>query len=147
MQIKEFGHVVLYVSNLEKSAHFYGDVLGWIEVARTPYRGIMYSSGRTHHELFLIELGNDATPLPQGNHLGLYHIAFKVGDTDEELREALQIVKEEGIPIVRLADHAVTHSLYVLDPDGNQIELYVDVDSNWREHPEAIASGTKALKL
>ncbi|MDE2838970.1 MAG: hypothetical protein OXL97_15890 [Chloroflexota bacterium] len=31
-------------------------------------------------------------------------------------------------------DHGNTHSLYILDPDGNEIELYIDVQpETWRE--------------
>jgi catechol 2,3-dioxygenase len=29
MEIKELGHIVLYVHNIVRSAAFYGDVLGW----------------------------------------------------------------------------------------------------------------------
>ena len=29
MQVKELGHLVLYVADLERSVAFYGDVLGW----------------------------------------------------------------------------------------------------------------------
>ncbi len=29
MEIKELGHIVLYVHNIERSAAFYGDILGW----------------------------------------------------------------------------------------------------------------------
>ena len=29
MEIKELGHLVLYVHNIERSAAFYRDVLGW----------------------------------------------------------------------------------------------------------------------
>ena len=32
-----------------------------------------------------------------------------------------------GATVVGASDHTVTHSLYILDPDGNEIELYVDV--------------------
>jgi catechol-2,3-dioxygenase len=108
----------------------------------------MFSSGRTHHELLLLAVGKDAAPIPQGHRLGLYHIALKVGDTDDELREALQHITNEGVTMVGSADHGVTHSLYIKDPDGNEIELYVDVDATWREHPEAVAaSGTRPLRL
>jgi len=148
MEIKELGHVVLYVSDLERSRHFYGDVLGWKEAARLGNAGVMFSSGRTHHELLLLAVGKDAAPIPQGHRLGLYHIALKVGDTDDELREALQHITNEGVTMVGSADHGVTHSLYIKDPDGNEIELYVDVDSTWREHPEAVAAtGTRPLRL
>ena len=36
-------------------------------------------------------------------------------------------VQEAGATVVGTSDHTVTHSLYILDPDGNEIELYVDV--------------------
>ena len=32
MEVKELGHVVLYVSDLERSRRFYADVLGWGEI-------------------------------------------------------------------------------------------------------------------
>ena len=48
-----------------------------------------FSSGRTHHELLLIEVGEDATPIPQGRRVGMYHFGLKVGETDDELREAI----------------------------------------------------------
>jgi catechol 2,3-dioxygenase-like lactoylglutathione lyase family enzyme len=59
MKIKELGHVVLYVSNLERSAKFYGDVLGFGEVVRMGNQAVVYSGGRTHHELMLLEVGGE----------------------------------------------------------------------------------------
>ena len=50
-----------------------------------------------------------------------------MGDSDDELREAHRRLVEAGVPIVGASDHTVTHSLYVLDPDGNEVELYIDV--------------------
>lgn len=45
-------------------------------------------------------------------------------------------------------DHGVTHSLYVLDPDGNEIELYSDVQPpRWREDPGAVFAPPRALRL
>src|SRR6476660_9450847 len=76
MHVKELGHLVLYVSDLERSRHFYRGVLGWKEIADdTPLHmpAAAFSSGRTHHELLLIEVGREAAPLPQGRHVGLYH--------------------------------------------------------------------------
>ena len=107
-----------------------------------------FSSGRTHHELLLIEVGRDATPIPAGRRVGLYHFGLKVGDTDDELREALARVQAAGVTIVGASDHTVTHSLYILDPDGNEIELYIDVAGvDWQADPEAILTPTKPLVL
>ena len=89
MEIKELGHVVLYVRDIERSRHFYGHTLGFAEVVReTPPMIATFSSGRTHHELLLIEVGPSAAPIGPGPRVGLYHIGFKVGDSLEELRAA-----------------------------------------------------------
>ena len=50
-----------------------------------------------------------------------------MGDSDEELREVVRRLEEADVTIVGASDHTVTHSLYILDPDGNEIELYIDV--------------------
>ncbi len=149
MQVKELGHIVLYVRNLERSVAFYRDVLGWRQIPGPPgMPAAMFSSGRTHHELLLIEVGPDAQPIPQGRRVGLYHFGLKVGDSDEELRAALRRVQEAGVPVVGMSDHTVSHSLYILDPDGNEIELYVDVPGvDWQHHPELVLTPTRPLRL
>ena len=53
MKIHELGHLVLYVSDLKRSADFYSDTLGFREIHRDQFTAL-YSSGRTHHELLLI---------------------------------------------------------------------------------------------
>lgn len=150
MEVKELGHLVLYVRDLQRSVAFYRDVLGWAPVdADAPIRGAAaFTSGRTHHELLLIEVGPDATAVPQGRRVGLYHFGLKVGDTDDELREALAAVEAAGVPIAGASDHTVTHSLYILDPDGNEIELYIDVPGvDWANQPELMMSPIRPLRL
>jgi catechol-2,3-dioxygenase len=152
MQVKELGHIVLYVRDLERSVAFYRDVLGWRQISSPAGPGIRFpaaafTSGRTHHELLLIEVGEDATPQPQGRHLGLYHFGLKVGDSDDELRDALRRVQEAGVHVVGMSDHTVSHSLYIVDPDGNEIELYVDVPGvDWSD-PSAVLSPVRPLRL
>src|SRR5579864_618811 len=141
MEVKELGHLVLYVHNLERSVAFYRDVLGWKQVTEEVpgMPAAAFSSGRTHHELLLIEVGEDAAALPRGRHVGLYHFGLKVGDTDDELREAAKRLTEAGVSIVGASDHTVTHSLYILDPDGNELELYIDVAGvDWANDPAAV---------
>ncbi len=145
MKIHELGHIVLYVSSLETSANFYRDVLGFKELHRDLHTAF-YSSGRTHHEMLLIEVGgkkeDKVRPEP-----GLYHIGFKVGDTDDELRAALVELKKHGVSIVGTANHHVTHSLYILDPDGNELELYVDADDSWKTDPKKLLQPVERLIL
>jgi catechol 2,3-dioxygenase len=153
MQVKELGHLVLYVRNLERSAAFYRDVLGWRQLAPTeelgfPAAAFSAPSNRTHHELLLIEVGEDAQALPTGRHVGLYHFGLKVGDTDDELRDALQTLQDAGATIIGASDHTVTHSLYILDPDGNEIELFVDVPGvDWKTDPALLFSPIRPLAL
>ncbi|MCA1696889.1 MAG: VOC family protein [Actinobacteria bacterium] len=151
MEVKWLGHVVLYVRDLERSRRFYGDVLGWRELRGdmpVPVSAAAFSSGRTHHELLLIEVGSDAAPIPAGRRVGMYHFGLKVGESDEELREARQRLAEAGVRVVGASDHAVTHSLYIEDPDGNEIELYIDVQPEvWRDDPGAVFAPTKPLQL
>jgi catechol-2,3-dioxygenase len=149
MEVKELGHLVLYVRNLERSRHFYRDVLGWKEVAgMTGMPAAAFSSGRTHHELLLIEVGEGAAPIPQGRRVGMYHFGLKIGTTDDELRQALNELREAGAQVMGTADHTVTHSLYIADPDGNEIELYIDVQPEiWREDPQAVLAPIRPLRL
>ena len=96
----------------------------------------------------LLEVGPSATPIPAGRRLGMYHFGLKVGETDDELRAALEQLRETDVPIVGTADHGVTHSVYITDPDGNEIELYIDVQpAVWREDPEAIVAPIRPLVL
>ena len=148
MEVKELGHVVLYVRNVERSRKFYRDVLGWHEIAGFDGAVAAFSSGRTHHELLLIEVGEDATPIPEGKRVGMYHFGLKVGETDDELREAIQTCQDNGVRIVGASDHTVTHSLYIQDPDGNEIELYIDVQpARWKDDPSAVFAPIRALRL
>src|SRR5947208_7779853 len=136
MEVKELGHVVLYVRDIERSRRFYGDVLGWHEVteaASVGFPAAAFSSGRTHHELLLIEVGPNAAPIPAGRRVGMYHFGLKVGETDDELREARQRLAEAGVRVVGASDHTVTHSLFFEHKTAYEIELYIDVQPEvWR---------------
>ena len=146
MQIKTLGHVVLKVRNLERSVQFYRDILGMREVAR--YRGAMvfFSFGSNHHDLALLQLGEQASQ-PAQNDIGLYHVAFKIGDSLDELCACKAHLEQHGVTIVGSSDHNVSQSLYIQDPDGIDIELYVDADpALWKNNPDAVAV-VRPLKL
>ena len=151
MKVHELGHIVLYVRDAERSARFYREVLGWRQVlppATVPVEGfVMFSSGRTHHELLLIEVGEQAAPIPTGRRIGMYHFGLKVGDSDDELREARDRVLASGTRLIGASDHGVTHSLYIADPDGNEIELYIDVPGVSWDDPAVLAAPIRPLSL
>jgi catechol 2,3-dioxygenase len=55
---------------------------------------------------------------------------------------------ELGVTVVGQSDHGVSHSVYVLDPDGNEVELYVDVPSfDWKNDPSWLAHPVRPLSL
>jgi len=146
MKIKALGHVVLKVRDLERSATFYRDLLGMKEIARYRDAMMFFSLGQNHHDLALLQLGPGAgQPGPQS--VGLYHVAFKVGDSLDELRECKAHLERHGVAILGASDHGVSQSLYLQDPDGIDIELYVDTDpALWRDDPGAVLT-TKPLRL
>lgn len=145
MKIHELGHVVLYVTNLERTADFYRDVLGFKEIIRSKPIAA-FSSGRTHHELLLIEIGG----APKSSHRtepGLYHISFKIEGGHQAVQDAYRELKKANVRITGASDHGVTHSLYIVDPDGKARELYADVSDEWKKNPSAIMSPIRPLNL
>ena len=142
------GHVVFYVRDLEKSLAFYRDAVG-LDVVGTLFdgRAAMLSGGRTHHELFLIQVGDARGPL-HGKRIGLYHVAWKIGEALDDLRRIRQRLQTAGYSIRGLVDHTVSQSLYLDDPDGNEVELYVD-DPNvdWRSSEAWMQQPVKPLDL
>ncbi|HXC61707.1 MAG TPA: VOC family protein [Nitrospiria bacterium] len=148
MKARYLGHIVFYVKDLERSLAFYRDLLGFKEVGRA-FGGAAaaLTSGRTHHELLLIEVGDASRP-PSGRRLGLYHIGIKIGDSLEELRSAKAELEHAGVTITGMSDHTVSQSLYLTDPDGNEVELYVDADpAIWKKNPAAVLAPIKPLRL
>ncbi len=142
------GHVVFYVRDLDRSLTFYRDAVG-LDVVGALFdgRAAMLSGGRTHHELLLIQVGDAPGPL-QGRRIGLYHVAWKVGESLDELRRIRARVEQAGHNTRGQADHTVSQSLYLDDPDGNEIELYVD-DPNvdWRSSKAWMREPVKPLRL
>ncbi len=148
MKAHYLGHVVFYVKDLQRSLAFYRDLLGFKEVGRI-FNGAAsaLTSGRTHHEMLLIQVGDAPGPLT-GRRRGLYHFGIKVGDSLAELRAAKRELEDAGIVIDGMSDHTVSQSLYLRDPDGNEVEVYVDADESvWKNDPAAVVSPIKPLYL
>jgi catechol 2,3-dioxygenase len=92
-------------------------------------------------------VGEAPGPL-QGRRRGLYHIGIKVGDSLDELRSAKNELEQAGVQIDGMSDHTVSQSLYLRDPDGNEVELYVDADESvWKNNPAAVLAPIKPLQL
>jgi catechol 2,3-dioxygenase len=89
-----------------------------------------------HHDFAIKAVGDDG-PDANANSPGLLHVAFKIGNLIDELREAKLYLEAAGIEVYT-RDHEVTKSIYFKDPDNNTIELYVDASDVWKQRPEAV---------
>ncbi|NUK25607.1 VOC family protein [Streptomyces lunaelactis] len=151
-RVRGLGHIVLYVADLDRSLVFYRDVLGWplLPAPSGPHGFAGFRAGETHHDLMLIEVGRAAAPIPTGRRLGLYHFGVKVGDSDDDLRAVLaRLDAHPGLgSVLGAVDATVFHSLYVTDPDGNEVELYVDLPGFDLSDPLLLAgTGRRPLSL
>jgi catechol 2,3-dioxygenase len=141
IRVQRIGHIVLNVSTLDQALPFYRDVLGLHEVGRYGGNMVFFSAtGKNHHDLAIVEVGAGAERTKQPS-TGLCHVALKIGDRLEELRAAKSQLERLGVPIKRIENHRVSQSIYLSDPDGNEVELYVDDDpAIWALEPSAVAT-------
>ena len=123
---ERIAHVVIKVRDLERSKKFYTEVLGMQVMKDTPeIRGVFLANHtRDHHEIALFQIGPDAES-PQPGQTGLAHIAFRLR-SEEELKAAYEELKAKDVPVNFTVNHGITKSVYFLDPDGNELEVYCD---------------------
>ena len=119
--VRRLNHAVLYVSDAERAAAFYRDLLGFEIVMSFPGAAFLKAAGGPNdHDLGLFGIGSDAKR-PSGRAIGLYHLAWQV-DTIDELVEIRAALLKAG-SLVGESDHHVSKSLYAKDPDGNEFEV------------------------
>ena len=141
----KLGHIVLRVRDLERSERFYTEVLGLRKNGEIPGVMAFFStqSSPDSHDVALMRVGPDA-PDSSAQQVGLYHFAYQV-DSEESLADAYRTLQDAGVPIVGTGDHGVSKGIYILDPDGIEIEITYDVPrERWPEGANAFA-GTKPL--
>ncbi|MBA2530937.1 MAG: VOC family protein [Nocardioidaceae bacterium] len=123
MPVTRLNHAVLYVRNVEASATFYQDVLGFRTVMAMPGARFLQAGGSNNdHDLGLFEIGASANDSGAGRtSVGLYHLAWEV-DTLEELEQTAARLTAAGAA-VGASDHGTTKALYAKDPDGIEFEV------------------------
>lgn len=119
------GHVHLKVADLERAIGFYRDVLGFELMQRIGDQAAFLSAGGYHHHIALNTWESLGGPPPPDGTTGLYHHAI-VYPNRAALADALRRLIAAGIGLEGAADHGVSESLYLRDPDGNGVELYCD---------------------
>ena len=127
-ELRKLGHVVLNVTDLEASMRFYTDVLGLRVSDRYP--GSMVPGGMVflrfntdHHGVALVG------GAPEAERSSLNHFAFEVGSLEEVFR-ARAWLRKHGVPIHFEGRRRAGCQIAVefKDPDGNNLEIYWNID-------------------
>src|SRR5262245_43340414 len=128
IRLKEIGHVLLRVLDLERSKKFYSEVLGFHVLEEDPAHGgtFMALPGQSHSiDLFQVKDAASAERQTPGVR-GLGHIAFRV-ESEDALKDAYATLREHGVEITRTIDHVSQKSVYFEDPDGNTLQIYYEL--------------------
>jgi catechol 2,3-dioxygenase len=153
----KIGHVSLNVSNLSRSLDFYESVLGFKRIGR-PSRGKALLSVGDNNSSYLLELLQvNTTDANSGNlsrmnrstrRAGLYHFAILLPERRflADIFQNLSDKRDQKIHLDGLADHLVSESIYLRDPDFNGVEIYRDRPrSEWRWKDTQVEMATLPL--
>ena len=137
--------VRLQVSDLANAIIFYRGLLGFREIYRNEATVALSATGQPPSQIVLVERAG-ARPKPPGT-TGLYHVAIRY-PTRHALARAFRRLLAHDWPFQGAADHLVSEALYLADPDGNGLELYVDRPRDqWPERDGKIAMATDPLDV
>ena len=127
---RRLGHANLFVSDYERASQFYQSVVGFEEVYRQPdNRASFLSNGNTYHDLGLTDVHSKYAAKDQKP--GMWHLAFEL-ETEADLVDGYNRAKKAAVEFAFVMDHDVARSVYKHDPDGNMVEIYADVEKDWR---------------
>jgi catechol 2,3-dioxygenase len=151
----KIGYVSLNVSNILRSLGFYKNILGFKVVGRpSRKKAILSVDGAPSHLVELLQVernaNNNDTFNPLGitkKRAGLYHFAILLPER-KYLADMLQNLrdKRDQIHFDGFADHLVSESVYIRDPDFNGIEIYRDRPmSEWNWDGNRIEMATLPL--
>ncbi len=124
-RLTRIGHVHLKVSDLDRAVQFYTQVLGFQVTTRLGRRAAFLSAGGYHHHIGLNTWESEGGSPPAPGSTGLYHFAILLPNR-KELARSLKRLEQHNWPIDGAADHGVSEAIYLRDPDGNGIEMYID---------------------
>lgn len=123
MSVVRLNHAVLFVSDVQRAADFYRDVLEFTTVsAEDRFNAVFLRApdSDNHHDLGLFGLG-PAAEAKRPRQIGLYHLAWQVPVIDDLVTIRERLVAADGY--TGESSHGATLSIYGADPDGNELEI------------------------
>ena len=127
--ITKIGHVVLKVTDLERSVDFYTQILGFrvsdvYPDNMMPGRMVFMRCNRDHHGVALV----GGAPSNSSN-LELHHMAFEVSTIDEVLKAREHLIKNNvQIQFEGRRRAGAQVAVEFLDPDGHWLEIFWGLD-------------------
>ena len=135
----------LRTARIKRAMGFYSGVLG-LAASQEIESEVVFSGQPKGASLLVITEDRNAPGRPRRS-IGLYHLALRYG-TRYGLAGVYRRLIEAGYPIAGASDHGVSEAIYLIDPDGNGVELYADRPrSQWRWQDGQIAMVTTPLDL
>ena len=135
--LKRLQHLVLWVSNVERSVHFYCEVVGFEVQRRYPNAAFLKIPGTPDdHNLGLFEQPGMARP--DERVARMYHAAWEVDELTDLAQARQRLI--DASALVGSSNHGVSLSLYAKDPDGLEFEIFWTV-------PGGISARTRELDL
>jgi catechol 2,3-dioxygenase len=114
--------VTLIVRDLAACAAFYRDGLGLAQLATSQTETHFGAAGG--EAILILKADPDAAPA-QRRDAGLFHTAFLL-PARADLARWIDHARRMGLRLEGASDHLVSEAVYLSDPEGNGIEVYVD---------------------
>lgn len=117
----EIGTVTLTVHDLSRSADFYARALGLEKLRSDKAEAVMGAGNRALVRLIADPAARERSP----REAGLFHTAILMPDR-ASLGAWVHHASNTRLPVQGASDHKVSEAIYLADPEGNGIEIYVD---------------------
>jgi catechol 2,3-dioxygenase-like lactoylglutathione lyase family enzyme len=118
MELDGIDHVALSVRDVEKSAKWYIDVLGFKRLHEGAWGGVPVFIGQGSTALALFPAKSSLEPA--SGDIRFLHLALRA--TRKNFLAAQDELKQRGIKF-EFQDHEISHSIYFYDPDGHVLEI------------------------
>jgi catechol 2,3-dioxygenase-like lactoylglutathione lyase family enzyme len=119
MQLEGIDHVAMGVRDIERSAKWYIEVLGFERLHDGMWNGVPTFIGKGNTGIALFP-ANQEPKTSAHREIRMLHLAFRADR--ENFSAAQQELKKCGIKF-EFQDHEIAHSIYFRDPDGHQLEI------------------------